>query len=81
MDNASSQVVFVDMSCNSVGKEWEVLAKNLGLTSGRVQALKTRNKLTPERLKEDMLYTWIKRQPHTAERVGINWCLYFTIIV
>ena len=55
----------------SAGKEWEVLALNLGLSKGRVEALKTRNKQYPDRVKQDMLYTWVKRQPRSAEQVRL----------
>lgn len=52
------------------GKEWEVLAKGLGLAPGRIEALKTRNKTNPDMVKEDMLYTWIKCSPRASERVS-----------
>lgn len=47
-----------------------MLGKHLGLSTGRIEAIKTRNKQTPDLMKEDMLYTWIKRQPRASERVG-----------
>ena len=55
------------------GKEWEVMAKNLGLGAGRIEALKTRNKPHPDKVKEDMLYTWMKRQPRASDRVSKHW--------
>lgn len=56
----------------AVGKEWEVMAKNLGLSPGRIEALKTRNKQHPDSVKEDMLQTWMKRQPRAADRVRLS---------
>ena len=46
------------------------MAKNLGLGAGRIEALKTRNKPHPDKVKEDMLYTWMKRQPRASDRVS-----------
>jgi len=54
---------------SSPGKEWEALGKSLGLTNARIEAIRTRNKAEPDRAKEDMLLTWMKRQARGPDRV------------
>ena len=62
-----------------LGDEWKMLAQLLNLKSVRIQAILRQNTANPDpkKIRYDMLVSWAKRIPRSANKVSSKKC--FTV--